>query len=113
MNVDIKKHLEDILLSIDAIEVHIQHVTSLVEYENNITVADAVERRLAIIGEALYEINKTEKQIPIINKSKIIRLRHILIHEYDLIEDATIWNIIHNHLPVLKAEVTGILNNFS
>ena len=83
------------------------------EYENNITVADAVERRLAIIDEAFYRINKKEKQIQVTNKTKIISLRHILVHEYDLIEDATIWNIVHHHLPVLKTEVAGILNNIT
>ena len=113
MSIDIKKYLEDILLSINAIEIHVQQVNSIQEYENNITVTDAVERRLAIIGEALYQINKADKQIQITNKPRIIGLRHVLIHEYDLIEDATIWNIIFKHLPVLKTEVTGILNNLT
>jgi uncharacterized protein with HEPN domain len=113
MSTDIKKFLEDILLSINAIEIHIQQVNNLQEYESNITVTDAVERRLAVIGEALYQINKKEKQLPISNKLKIIGLRHILIHNYDLIEDATIWNIIFRLLPVLKTEVSVILNNLT
>lgn len=107
----IKKYLEDILLSISAIEVHVQQVGNLQEYESNITVTDAVERRLAIIGEALNAINKSDKNILVSNKAKIISLRHILVHSYNLIEDATIWNIVHHHLPVLKTEITGILNN--
>lgn len=113
MSIEIKKFLEDILLSINAIEIHTQQVSSLPAYSSNITVVDAVERRLAIIGEALYQINKREKQIQITNKSKIISLRHILVHNYDLIEDATIWNILLKHLPVLKTEVTAILNNLT
>ncbi len=107
----IHKHLEDILLSINAIEFHVREVVSLTDYENNLTVKDAVERRLAIIGEALNQINKREKTISITNKSKIIGLRHILIHEYDLIDYSTIWSIIFNHLPILKTEVQGLLNN--
>jgi uncharacterized protein with HEPN domain len=113
MSIDIKKYLEDILLSINAIEIHIQQVSTLEEYENNITVTDAVERRLAIIGEALHQINRIDKQIQITKKIKIISLRHVLIHAYVLIENATIWNIIFKHLPVLKAEVTGILNKLT
>ncbi len=109
----ILKYFEDILLSIGVIEIHVKTISTLQEYESNITVADAVERRLAIIGEALYKIDKMDKQISITNKARIISLRHILVHEYDLIEDATIWNIVHNHLPLLKSEVTGIINNFS
>jgi uncharacterized protein with HEPN domain len=68
---------------------------------------------LAIIGEALYQINKVDKQIQITNKPRIIGLCHVLIYEYDLIEDATIWNIILKYLPVLKTEVTDILNNLT
>ncbi|HPH99747.1 MAG TPA: DUF86 domain-containing protein [Chitinophagaceae bacterium] len=110
MNPDIKKYLEDIKLSIEAIEFHVQQINDLEDYQNNLTVLDAVERRLAIIGEALYKINKTDKEINISNKAKIIGLRHILIHEYDLIEDATIWNIVHNNLSVLKQEVIALIN---
>ena len=113
MSIDIRKYLEDILLSINAIEFHTQKVSNLQEYENNLTVTDAVERRLGIIGEALFQLNKVDNQIPITNKSKIISLRHTLVHSYDLIEDATIWNIIFKHLPVLKLEVTAILNNLT
>ncbi len=74
---------------------------------------DAVERRLAIIGEAMNQINKKDKSISITNKTKIINLRHILIHEYDLIEDSTIWNIVFHHLPLLKSEASAFLNETS
>lgn len=105
MNPDITKYLEDIRLSIDAIEYHLKQATSFDEYKNNLTVIDAVERRLAIIGEALYKAaDKIDKQIAVSDKSKVIGLRHILVHDYDLIEDATIWNIVHKNLPVLKEE---------
>lgn len=111
MNPDIKKYLQDILLSIEAIEFHVRKINVFSEYEMDITVVDAVERRLGIIGEALYQINKRDKLITVNNKSKIISLRHILVHEYDLIEDVTIWNIILHHLPILKQEVESILKN--
>ena len=109
----IHKYLEDILLSINAIELHLKDVHSLTDYENNLTVRDAVERRLAIIGEATTQINKIDKSISITDKSKIISLRHVLVHDYDLIEYSTIWNIIFQHLPLLKSEVQAILNKFT
>jgi uncharacterized protein with HEPN domain len=71
---------------------------------------DSVERRLAIIGEALYQANKMYKGLNITDKAKIIGLRHILIHEYDLINDATIWKIVTENLPSLKAEIVALLN---
>lgn len=109
MNPDIAKYLEDIRLSIGIIEHHISDVPSFDAYQNEITKVDAVERRLAIIGEALFKADKLDKLLPVSDKAKIIGLRHILVHEYDLIEDATIWNIIHKNLPLLKQEVTTLL----
>jgi uncharacterized protein with HEPN domain len=109
MNRDILKYLEDIRLSIEVIEHHVSNVLSLEAYHENMLVIDAVERRLAIIGEALFKADKLDKLLPIHDKAKIIGLRHILVHDYDLIEDATIWNIIHKNLPLLKQEVTTLL----
>ncbi len=113
MKTDIIKYLEDILLSIEAIELHLKETTELKEYQNNLTVIDAVERRLSIIGEALYKVNKLNPILLITDKSKIVSLRHILIHEYDLIEDATIWNIVHKNLPVLKREILESVKKIS
>lgn len=36
MNKALKKYLEDIVLSIDAIEVHVKDIHQLFDYENNI-----------------------------------------------------------------------------
>lgn len=38
-----------------------------------------------------------------------IALRHILVHDYDLVEDDTVWVICKKHLPVLKKEAEMIL----
>jgi len=110
MNPDIAKYLEDVRLSIEAIGHHLQHAPSFDAYKNNLTVIDAVERRLSIIGEALFKADKIDKQIVITDKSKVIGLRHILVHEYDLIDDSTIWNIIQQNLPVLKEEISKLLS---
>jgi uncharacterized protein with HEPN domain len=53
MAIDIKKYLYDILLSIETIESHVFNTKSPGEFEANQLKIDAVERRLAIIGEAL------------------------------------------------------------
>ncbi|PZF74304.1 HepT-like ribonuclease domain-containing protein [Taibaiella soli] len=109
MHPDIAKYLEDIRLSIEIIAHHVSDVSSLEDYQLEITKIDAVERRLAIIGEALFKADKLDKRLQISDKTKIIALRHILVHEYDLIEDSTIWNIIHKNLPLLKQEVNNLL----
>jgi len=70
---------------------------------------DSVERRLAIIGEALYKADRIAPLLNISDKKKIIGLRHILIHDYDLIDDSTIWMIVQKNLPVLKRELTLLM----
>jgi uncharacterized protein with HEPN domain len=109
MKPEVLKYLEDINLSIQAIEKYISDLTTVEEYEKDMETIDAVERRLAIIGEALFKANKIEPKIEISNKKKIIALRHILVHEYDLISNSTIWQILKYNLPVLKTEISHLL----
>ncbi len=83
----------------------------LYEYKAYIKTKSAVERKLAIIGEALNKLNKLERSFPISKKVKIIGLRYILVHDYDLINSETIWQIVIKYLPVLKEEVEQILKS--
>jgi uncharacterized protein with HEPN domain len=105
------KFLQDILDSISKIEHHLQSIKTFNEYSKNLTVIDAVERRLVIIGEALSKVSKTEKTISLTDQNKIIGLRHILVHDYDMIDNASIWKICNHNLEILKKEVTEILDN--
>lgn len=111
MNPEAIDYLYDILDSISKIQFHIQTTSSLIDFINNITITDAVERRLAIIGEAVWKASKIDNNLNISDYKKIISLRHILIHEYDLIDKGTLWKIIETDLPLLKKEVENILNS--
>lgn len=111
MNPDSLKFLQDILDSINKIEHHLKDIKSFIEYSKDLTVIDAVERRLAIIGEALGKVFKNEKTIFVTDQNKIIGLRHILVHDYDMIDNASIWKICKQNLEILKKEVTEILEN--
>ncbi len=73
------------------IESHLNGIRSFKEYALNLTVIDAVERRLAIIGEALRKASQLNTNISVSDQNKIIGLRHILVHDYDLINNASIW----------------------
>jgi uncharacterized protein with HEPN domain len=55
MNPDILKYVQDILDSISKIDFHLSTVSTVTQYSSNITIVDAVERRLSIIGEALWQ----------------------------------------------------------
>lgn len=111
MNAESIKLLYDILDGISKIQLHIQNITSSVEFIQNVTVTDAVERRLAIIGEALWKASKIDKSINVTGQKSIISLRHIIIHEYDMIDKGTLWRIIQNDLPTLQLEVEQILKS--
>ncbi len=110
MSKEINAYYEDIQFSINRIEYHINPISSFIEFKEAITIYDAVERRLAIIGEALWKVNKMDSEAPITDKQKIIGLRHILTHDYDLVSAEIIWKIIEKNLPLLKQEVNKILN---
>jgi uncharacterized protein with HEPN domain len=69
-----------------------------------------VERKFEIIGEALNRCMKIMPDISITNKEKIVGTRNRIIHAYDSVDDILIWEIINKHLPLLKEEVTALLN---
>ncbi|MGN6494183.1 MAG: HepT-like ribonuclease domain-containing protein [Agriterribacter sp.] len=111
MKPDIRKYFEDMLLSIDIIESHLKDIRNLQEYESDQKAIDSVERRLAIIGEALFKADKLDQALTISDKKRIIGLRHILVHDYDLIDDSTIWLIVQKNLPLLKSELIQIMDS--
>lgn len=110
MQHEVSKYLEDIIESISRIEEYTQAIKQFAEFKTNKMMYDAVQRRLGIIGEAMWKADKLNKNLPIIEKQKIISLRHILIHDYDLIDPAIVWTILQKHLPQLKQETMKILN---
>lgn len=105
MQPEILKYLEDIDFSLSRINHHLKEVKSFAQFKEAWTVYDAVERRLAIIGEAVWQINKLDRNFVLTDKNKIIGFRHILTHDYDLVSADIIWKIIENNLPVLQEEV--------
>jgi uncharacterized protein with HEPN domain len=109
MGKEVNAYFEDIVFSIERIELHIKSISTFNDFKNAYTVYDAVERRLAIIGEALWRIDKLDKDLNITDKRKIIGLRHILTHDYDLVSPEIIWKIIENNLATLKEEVIEII----
>ena len=60
MKPESEKYFHDILDSVDLILYHYKEIDSLTDFQKSITVIDAVERRLAIIGEALYQVKKED-----------------------------------------------------
>jgi uncharacterized protein with HEPN domain len=109
---DIKKLklLQDILTCLNQIEDYLGDKRIFSDYDNNSLLQDAVERNLITIGEAMNSLLKLNPEIEITNSRRIVDARNKLTHGYDDIEIVQIWNIIVNHLPPLKLEVSNLIS---
>ncbi len=84
---------------------------SFAEYEANRLLRQAVERNFEIIGEALHRLSQIDGQTadrvgPV---GEVKAFRNILIHAYDNIDHAIVWDVIQNKLPLLLQNVELLL----
>lgn len=104
-----------LLLDIESIILELEkildfHDNDYNKFSSNFISLRAVERDLTIIGEAVNKLVKIEGEIAISSSKDIIGLRNIIIHSYDSIDPATLWKILIKDVPVLKADVSNLLN---
>jgi len=99
---------------LEAVEA-IEEYTVGLDYEsflNSRMVRDAVIRNVQVLGEAANRISKEFRdQHPTIEWMRIIRTRHILVHDYFGLDYEIIWRIITVHLPPLQGAIKQILEN--
>lgn len=111
MDNSIKTWLYDILNSINEIESYFVETPKMFEmYQNDLRTKRAIERNIEIIGEAMNRILKENNSIEISNSRKIVDVRNRIIHGYDSVSDDLIWGIVIKNLPVLKTEVSQLIN---
>ena len=106
----IKTWLYDIKTSIEEIDDFFNEGKLFQYYQNDLKTKRAVERNIEIIGEATSRILKMNPEIEISNSRKIVDVRNRIIHGYDSVSDDVIWGIVIKNLPVLKTEVSHLLN---
>jgi len=105
-----KKYLSDILMAIVLIE-EFTDGFDFFSYEEDRKTQSAVERQLAIIGEALNQFKKVEANILIENDKQIVAFRNRLVHAYDSLDNSIVWVILNRHLKPLKSEVENLLKD--
>jgi uncharacterized protein with HEPN domain len=109
MEIEIKKYLFDIQVSISSIESYLGEKRDFNVYLADKMLRRAIEREFEIIGEALNRIDKLNPNLEISSKKQIISMRNRVIHGYDKIDNEIIWGAIVRHLPILKAEIGNLL----
>ncbi len=110
MNDETRKNLIDILQAAEEIQNFVRGM-NFKAYQNNPVTKRAVESDFEIIGEALNRIKYTDSELleKISEHHRIIGFRNILIHGYDIIDEAVVWKAVTNHLPVLVEEIKKIV----
>lgn len=101
-----KKYLSEILYAISLIDEFLYSTKDFESYICDLKTKSAVERQLAIIGEAVNKYLKLSATNTLENSRQIIAFRNWLVHAYDAIDDTLVWAIVRKHLPVLYLEVS-------
>jgi uncharacterized protein with HEPN domain len=111
MNHDLKAYLYDICEACKQI-IEFTKGLSFEQYVSNDLIKAAVERKFVTIGEAMMRIKREypETLERISDHYRIIGFRNVLVHGYDIIDDATVWSAVTDSVPVLLKEAQALLN---
>ena len=70
-----------------------------------------LEREFEILGEALNRLLRDEPEIELLitHARRIVGLRNLLAHGYDVVDHRVLWSVVELHMPLLKIEVSRLL----
>jgi uncharacterized protein with HEPN domain len=109
---DDRGRLEDILDAIKRIERYAKRGRPV--FEEDELVHTWIIHHIQIIGEAASKLTptfrKTQHQVP---WPQIIKMRHVLVHDYLGIDLAEVWAVVERDLPALKKQVSDILKHMA
>jgi len=81
------------------------------DYSGDAMLRSAVERQLAIVGEAMVQLARTD--FPTASRftdfKRIIAFRNVLVHGYADIDDSIVWDVVQERLSVLREEANTLL----
>jgi uncharacterized protein with HEPN domain len=105
---DDRGRLQDILDAIKRIERYAKRGRPV--FEEDELVHTWMIHHIQIIGEAASQLTptfrKTHHQVP---WQQIIKMHHVLVHDYLGIDLAEVWAVVERDLPALKKQVSAIL----
>ena len=104
-----KGRLEHILTAIDDATQFANQVT-FEELKQDKLHTYALVHSIQIIGEASYKLTKEFRDDhPEVEWRDIIGWRHVLVHDYYTIDLSMLWNVIHEELPPLRAQISAYI----
>ena len=106
---DPAKLYEDILRTVEEMETFC-HDKTFPDFQEDRGLQLIVERELEIIGEALARLRRDHPNLAdrIHDIQKIVGLRNILVHGYDVLEHEILWDIVENKIAILKRDIQSM-----
>jgi uncharacterized protein with HEPN domain len=110
MQHDPRAWLWDVRLAADSIAAFVQG-RSFADYAADLMLRSAVERQFEIAGEALNRLSRETPEIAaqLPDLRRAVAMRNALIHGYREIDNATVWQTIHEDLPALRLQIEALL----
>ncbi|HJQ68736.1 MAG TPA: DUF86 domain-containing protein [Blastocatellia bacterium] len=106
---DDRERLLDVLEAIERIEKYAARGRE--SFEQDELIQTWVLHHLQVVGEAVRALSpELTQRHSEVAWSKIVGMRNILVHNYFSIDAAIVWAVIENDLPLLKRQITGLLN---
>ncbi|MBX3059533.1 MAG: DUF86 domain-containing protein [Anaerolineae bacterium] len=106
-------YIDDILDAMQKAEMLVEGVPAS-EFEADFRINFAVMRALEIIGEAAKHVPETVRdQYPDIPWKGMAGMRDRIIHGYDDVDLAIVWNVVQNDIPRIKPQLLQLLANFA
>ncbi|HJS42174.1 MAG TPA: HepT-like ribonuclease domain-containing protein [Gemmatimonadales bacterium] len=112
MQRDARAFLWDVLHAVNKIE-RFLHGQTRDAFLTDELLQSAVERQVAIIGEALRQLSKAAPSVAgqVREAERIIGLRNVLIHGYATVDSDLLWRSVQEGLPALKETIQRQLAN--
>jgi uncharacterized protein with HEPN domain len=101
-------HILDAINQINAIKLSLSYD----EFVRNLATKWALVKLVEIIGEACIKITiETKDKYHEIKWKQIAGTRHILVHDYNVIDFPLLWEILEKEIPILEEQVDNIYNS--
>ena len=110
MRLETQKYLYDIQKAAGLLAEFLTGKT-FADYQRDAMLRAAVERQFEIIGEAVSQLARLDRELAsrITNYRRIIAFRNILIHGYADVDDGLVWDVVETNFPLLRKEVEALL----